>query len=168
MKVKDHMVPLSECARVAEDRSLFDAVLMLEACRQRFEHSEYRPRVILVYDKDFRIVGSIRQLDLLRGIAPGRVPAESSSSVPASADWAEVWANLNKSSRNIRVKDLMYRYSPEEYVTEDTPLEQAMDRLVQGPYLNLVVTANDVSVGIFRLSDLFAMACRDIKKSGMH
>jgi hypothetical protein len=53
-------------------------------------------------------------------------------------------------------------------VPEDTPLELAMDRLVQGPYLNLVVTAKDVSVGIFRLSDLFVMACRDIKKSGMH
>jgi hypothetical protein len=62
----------------------------------------------------------------------------------------------------------MYRYGEEEYVPEDTPLELAMDRLVQGPYLNLVVTAKDVSVGIFRLSDLFAMACRDIKKSGMH
>ncbi len=168
MKVKDHMVPLSECARVAEDRSLFDAVLMLDACRQRFEHSDYRPRVILVHDQDFKIVGSIRHLDLLRGIAPGRPAAGSGSSVPVAGSWAEVWANLNKSSRSVRVKDLMYRYGEEEYVPEDTPLELAMDRLVQGPYLNLVVTAKDVSVGIFRLSDLFVMACRDIKKSGMH
>ncbi len=167
MKVKDYMVPLSDCARVAEDRSLYDAVLMLEACRQRFEHSDYRPRVVLVYDKDFKIIGSLRQLDMLRAIAPGRDPV-GSESASTPKNWGEVWANLNRSARSIRVKDVMYRYGEQEYVNEDSSMEEAMSRLVDGPYLNLVVTSNGESIGILRLSDIFAMACRDIKKSGMH
>jgi predicted transcriptional regulator len=168
MKVKDYMVPLSDCARVAEDRSLYDAVLMLEACRQRFEHSDYRPRVVLVYDRDFKIIGSLRQLDMLRALAPGKTVAGSAPPGITGENWGEVWANLNKSARSIRVKDVMYRYGEMEYVAEDTPMEAAMSRLVDGPYLNLVVTGNNASVGILRLSDLFGMACRDIKKSGMH
>jgi CBS-domain-containing membrane protein len=168
MKVKDYMVPLSDCARVAEDRSLYDAVLMLEACRQRFEHSDYRPRVVLVYDKDFKIVGNLRQLDMLRALAPGRTSAGPESASTPPKDWGEVWVDLNRSARSIRVKDVMYRYGEQEYVADDSPMEEAMSRLVDGPYLNLVVTANGISVGILRLSDVFAMACRDIKKSGMH
>ncbi|MHC1745469.1 MAG: HPP family protein [Syntrophobacteraceae bacterium] len=168
MKVKDNMVPLSDCARVAEDRSLYDAVLMLEACRQRFEHSDYRPRVVLVYDKDFRIIGSLRQMDMLRALAPGKPVSDSDPSATTGSNWGEVWANLNKSARGIRVKDVMYRYSDSEYVAEDIPMEEAMTLLTEGRYLNLVVTANGASVGILRLSDIFSMACRDIKKSGMH
>ena len=168
MKVKDNMVPLSDCARVAEDRSLYDAVLMLEACRQRFEHSDYRPRVVLVYDKEFKIVGNLRQMDILRSLAPGKPISESDPSAVTGSNWGEVWANLNRSAHSIRVKDVMYRYSDKEYVADDIPMEEAMTLLIEGRYLNLVVTANGASVGILRLSDIFSMACRDIKKSGMH
>jgi predicted transcriptional regulator len=168
MKVRDYMVPLSDCARVAEDRSLYDAVLMLEACRQRFEHSAYRPRVVLVHDPDFRIVGSLRQLDMLRALAPGRAPAGLESAAPPANTWVEVWADLNRTARSVRVKDVMHRYGEKEYVTEDFSMEEAMSRLVEGPYLNLVVTSGGASVGILRLSDVFSMACRDIQKSGMH
>jgi hypothetical protein len=62
----------------------------------------------------------------------------------------------------------MYRYGDREYVTDNSPMEEAMSRLVEGPFLNLVVTSGGASVGILRLSDIFSMACRDIKKSGMH
>ena len=35
MKAKDLMIQTSDCARVAEDRTIYDAVVLLEAWRQR-------------------------------------------------------------------------------------------------------------------------------------
>ena len=45
MKAKDLMIPLSECAQVAEDRSLQDAMIMLSAFRKRYSRSDYSPAV---------------------------------------------------------------------------------------------------------------------------
>ncbi|NLI34574.1 MAG: hypothetical protein GX422_17600, partial [Deltaproteobacteria bacterium] len=72
MEAKDLMISASDCARVAEDETVYDAVVMLEAWRQR-SRSEYRPRVILVHDEDFRTIGGLRQVDMLRALSAGRV-----------------------------------------------------------------------------------------------
>jgi hypothetical protein len=65
------------------------------------------------------------------------------------------------------VKDVMYRYSEPEYIDEAASLEEAIVRLVEGPYLNLVVTGEGTTNGILRMSDVFSLVCRDTKRAGM-
>ena len=53
-------------------------------------------------------------------------------------------------------------------VVTNPALEEALARLMAGPYLNLVVRSQKTPLGILRQSDVFERLCRDIKLSGMH
>ena len=173
MKARDLMIPISDCPRLAEDRNIYDAVVLLEAFRQRYDRWAYRPRGVLVHDADFMVIGHLRHADMLRALAAHGVPA--TGAMPAwSSIWeqAEVWKNvlnhLHSTARSVRVKEAMHVYSEMEYVDGDALLEEALARLMAGPYLNLVVRSQKTPLGILRQSDVFERLCRDIKLSGMH
>lgn len=179
MEAKDLMISVSECGNVAEDETVYDAVVMLEAWRQRSQ-SEYRPRVILVHDKDFRIIGGLRQVDMLRALsADGVVSAASpvfavpvkavgtTSSPDVSADQRDLLKDLSEAAHRVRVRDAMHHYQEAEYIDEHASLEEALDRLLSGPYLNLVVTSANATIGIVRLSDVFDAVCKKIERSSL-
>jgi CBS domain-containing protein len=180
MEAKDLMISASDCARVAEDETVYDAVVMLEAWRQR-SRSEYRPRVILVHDEDFRTIGGLRQVDMLRALSAGRVvspgtspalagPVEATappSSPDASAGPRDILKDLSEAAHRVRVRDAMHHYHEEEYIDAHTSLEEVLDRLLSGPYLNLVVTSANTTIGIVRLSDVFEAVCNKIERSNL-
>jgi hypothetical protein len=180
MKARDLMIPASDCARVAEDRTIYDAVVMLEAWRQRSQ-SEYRPRLVLVYDKDFRIIGSVGHVDMLRALAAGRIApsaappsgsgspeaAESSSFAGQTAVWSEILTHLYEAAHRVRVKDAMVHYQGAQFIDEDAPMEEVLSRLLSGPYANLVLMSGNTTIGIVRLSDVFSKVCKEIRRSGM-
>jgi hypothetical protein len=163
-KVRDYMIRSSECAQVSEDRSLYDAVVMLAATRERSSRLDYRPRVVLVYDKQYRIVGSLRHADMLRALL-------SSNGSPAYFERVEACrtaiSGVFEMARTISVKDAMYVYTENEFIDEEVSLEEGVCRLMAGPYLNLVVMSGKTTTGILRLSDVFSMICDDIKRSGL-
>jgi len=180
MKVKDLMIPVSECARVTEDRSVLDAVMMLEASRRRLDRMDYRMRVVLVYDERYNVIGSLRHLDILRAFAPdpkspdggspssvGALSPVSAACSESAAHWQQALTGMSNTARRVKVKDVMYQYSESEFIDEDAPLEEAVCRLVTGPFLNLVVKSAGVTSGILRLSDVFATVCKEIKRSEM-
>ena len=68
--VRDLMVPLSEYAIVSEDATLYEAVLALEKAQEEFDHTKYRHRAILVFDKNKKVVGKLSQIDALRALEP--------------------------------------------------------------------------------------------------
>lgn len=70
IRVKDLMVDFSDCPKVSEEATLRDAVLSLEATRLIGDPWTYRPRVILVHDKDENIVGTLRHFEILKALEP--------------------------------------------------------------------------------------------------
>jgi len=50
--VKTLMVPLSEYATVAQDATLYEAILALENAQAEFDETRYRHRAMLVYDEN--------------------------------------------------------------------------------------------------------------------
>lgn len=171
-KVKDLMIRSSECAQVSEDRTLYDAVVMLAATRERSSRLDYRPRVVLVYDKQYRIVGSLRHADMLRTlVSVDGQPTDRPGSSPAFFERVEACrtalSGVFEKAHNISVKETMYVYSENEFIDEEVPLEEGICRLMAGPYLNLVVMSGAATTGILRLSDVFSMICDDIKRAGL-
>ena len=166
MKVKNLMVPLSECPRVAEDLSLADAVSVLETWRQRIETREYRLRVLLVHDADFKITGTLRHQDILRVFAPGK---ENSSLFPATAKGLPTWDDLLSASLNIahqvRVGDVKHIPGEAEYIDENASLEEGFYRLLKYPSLHLMVRSGEGVTGILRISDIFSLLCQEIQKA---
>ena len=70
IKVRDLMVHFPQCPKVSQDASLRDAILSLEVTRLIGDRWEYRPRVILVHDKDEKTVGTLRHFEILKALEP--------------------------------------------------------------------------------------------------
>jgi len=166
MKVKNLMVPLSDCPRVAEDLSLADAVSVLEAWRQRVEAREYRLRVLLVHDAGHKITGTLRHQDMMRVFAPGK---ENSSFFPTSAKGELTWNDLLATSlaiaRQVQVGDVKHIPGEAEYIDENAPLEEGFYRLLKYPSLHLMVRSGEGVTGILRMSDIFSLLCQEIQKA---
>ena len=166
MKVKNLMVPLSECPRVAEDLSLAEAVSVLETWRQKGEAREYRLRVLLVHDAGQKITGTLRHQDMMRVFAPGK---ENSSFFPALAKGQPTWNDLLTTSltiaRQVRVGDVKHLPGEAEFIDENAPLEEGFYRLLKYPSLHLMVRSEEGVTGILRLSDIFTLLCQEIQKA---
>ena len=149
MKAKDLMIPLSECAQVAEDRSLQEAMIMLNAFRQRYANSAYAPRFVLVRDKRYRIVGVLRHLEILRGLGQAAGPGLSLPKMIAAAP-------------RVAAENAMTRYSEAEQISADAPIEEAIERMLAGAFRHMLVVEDEHTIGILRLSEIFARVSRNL------
>lgn len=177
--VKDLMVPLSEYATVTKGVTLYEAVLALEKAQEEFAHTKYHHRAVLVLDKDKQVVGKISQLDVLRAILPKDEQLKkideigkfgfSDGFINTMREQHRVKGSLTDNICNeavaIKVEDCMQSPSEGEYVEEDTSLETAINQLVRGFHLSLLVTRKGKLVGILRMSDVFAAVFHIMKSN---
>jgi CBS domain-containing protein len=150
MKVKDLMIPLSECAQLAEDRSLQDAMVLLSAVRRRYSRSDFSPRFVLVRDDRYRIVGVLRHLEILRGLGQAAGPG------------GPTLAAMIAAAPRVAARDAMVRYSDAERVSADAPIEDAIERMLQGAFRHMLVVAEGVTLGVLRLSEIFARVRKEV------
>ena len=131
MQVKELMIPLTDCAKIPEDRNLFDAIMMLEASRQRLDKLDYRPRLVLVDDRELRIVGSLRHFDVMNGlISRERSGAGKAPMGELIQSCRKALGEIFHAARVHQNKNIMYTYSQEEYVSEEASLEEGICKLV--------------------------------------
>jgi len=178
--VKDLMVPLSEYATVAEDATLYEAVLSLEEAQENFEdkHTRYRHRAILVLDKTGHVIGKLSQLDVLSALEPkyqDMLEGEESHRLGISKKFmksvmedynlfADPLEDICRKAGEQNVKAFMYTPTEGEYVSQDTSLDVAIHRLIMGRHQSLLVTRDEKIVGILRLTDVFAAVFHKMKE----
>jgi CBS domain-containing protein len=149
MKAKDLMIPLSDCAQVAADRSLQEAMIMLNAFRQRYANSAYAPRFVLVRDSRYRIVGVLRHLEILRGLG------QAAGSLPSLA-------KMMAAAPQVAAEAAMTRYGEAERIDADAPVEEAIERMLAGAFRHMLVIEDGTTIGILRLSEIFARVSRNL------
>jgi CBS domain-containing protein len=167
-KVKELMVPLEEYATVSEEASLYEAVLALEEAQDRFRKDRHKHRAILVYNENKDVVGKLSQLDVIKGLEAGYnkldlkgishsgfSAAFIKSQMKAYGLWVKPLEDICRRAPEIKVKDVMYRPTEGEYVSEDANLDEAIHQLVVGKHQSLLATKGKKIVGILRLTDVF-------------
>jgi CBS domain-containing protein len=181
-KVKDLMVPRSEYAVISQDARLYDAALALEKTQQEFDQSRYSHRAILVEDQHHAIVGKLGQLDVLRALEPKY--EEMRSDAPAMMRFGfskrfllsllETYELFNKPMDDLckkagqeKVARYMHRPTEGEYIDESDSLDKAIHLLIIGHHQSLLVTRDDVIVGLLRLTDVFAAVFGAMKTCGL-
>lgn len=176
-KVKELMVPITKYATVSEDATLNEAILALEAAQKNVEQDREKHRAILVLDKNHRVVGKLTQWDVSAGIEPrylaienftetsrlGFSPEYIRSMLAAYGLWKKPLEDLCRKASEIRVKDIMSKPTPGEYIEEDASLDEAIHLLVMGRHQSLIVKNNDSISGILRMSDVFKAICDKVK-----
>lgn len=178
--VKDLMVPLSEYATVAEDATLYEAVLALEKAQANFEdkHTRYSHRAVLILDKGGDVIGKLSQMDVLRALEPkyqkmvrgeglhryGFAKEFEESILEKFGLFAGPMEDICRKAGEKNVKDFMYKPTEGEYVSEDAALELAIHQLIIGHHQSLLVTQGKKIAGILRLTDVFAAVFHEMKE----
>jgi CBS domain-containing protein len=176
-KVKELMVPLAEYATVSEDATLSEAILALEEAQKNVEQGREKHRAILVLDHHRHVVGKLTQWDVSAGIEPkyraienitetsrfGFSPEYIRSMMKDYGLWRKPLEDLCHKASEIRVKDIMSRLTPGEYIDEDATLDEAIHVLVISHHHSLIVKKGDSITGILRMSDVFMNICDKVK-----
>ena len=180
--IKDLMVPLSEYATVSEDATLYDAVLALEKAQEEFDHTKYRHRAILVFDKDKKIIGKLSQMDALRALEPkyeeigrgdglnrlGISKKFMDSMLEKFGLFEQPFTDICAKAGAKNVKKFMSSFSEAEQVGVDDTLDNAIHQFVLSNQQSLLVTDGGDVVGILRLTDVFAAVFHTMKQCGLN
>ena len=174
-KAKDIMRPLDECAVVADEATLAEAIIALDEAQELVPAGRQEHRVVLVQDAKGKIVGRIGYLGFLKALEPkysniGDV--EKLSRVGVGADlmnvimdsyrfWQDDLASVRQRAHHIAVKDAMAPI--EDSIDVNCTVTEAMHHLIMKQSLSVVVKMKGVAVGLLRLSDLFDEVAEFIK-----
>lgn len=175
--VKDLVVDLDEYACVEEDATLFDAVMTLERAWEDFNKSPFKHRYVLVLNPAGDVVGRISQWDILRSLEPGynnlgeRVglsrfgfrPEVLMKPLREFGLWQNPLDDICRKAADVKVRDIMYAPSPDQYIDESASLQQAIHFLVVGRHRTLLVRREGKVIGVLRLSDIFMDIWRRMK-----
>ena len=177
--VGELMVPLEAYATVSKEATLREAILSLEKAQMTLDPSRHKHRAILVLDESGNVVSKITMKNILIALEPnygkvegtgvlerqGYSPDLIRSMLENNALWAEPLQFFRERAAKLKVGDLIYAPSEDEYIDENATLGEAIHQLVMYPFLSLLVTSGEAVVGILRLSDVFTKVC-DIIKGG--
>jgi CBS domain-containing protein len=150
MNAKDVMIQISDCAQISREHSLQAAIIMLSAVRRRFRDAEFRPRFVLVHDDHYQVVGVLREGEILHALARGA--KKTSMTLPEMIAMAP----------RITAADAMMPYGPAGSIDADAPVEEAIEKMLGGPFRHLLVKDGDTTIGIIRLSEIFAIVTKNV------
>lgn len=182
MIVKDLMVSISDYATVYEEATLFEALLALEKAHEKLDPSTHRHRAILILDKKDRVVGKLSQWDVLKALEPkyrqiedlekisraGFSPQFLKSMLDQHALWNKPLMDVCRAGGTNKVKDVMYKPAEGEYINENAPLGEAINQLVVGQFLSLLVVDDENKIiGILKLIDVFDEVYETMKSCGL-
>ncbi|AFM24254.1 CBS domain-containing protein [Desulfomonile tiedjei] len=179
LRVASLMLPLSECATVPETATLRETISVMEATRMMFQRWDYRPRIVLVFDKNHKIVGSLRHFDVLRGLEPkykqlgemrslARLGFSPESVVSIKENfrlWNHSLETLCKNLSEISVGEIMSTITEQETIHKGALITDAIHRMLMGNYPSLFVREKSEIQGILRMCDVGEHVFKEIKRT---
>jgi CBS domain-containing protein len=176
--IKTMMIPLSQCATVREDTTLHDAIAVLYDTHKKDTESSYRSKVLLVFDRENRIVGKVDPLDLIAGVEDGyrRIGDLKSIShmgftrefmnmmIESHRLWQDPLTDICRKAALRKVGVIMSKPGPDEFIAEEDSLAEAIHRLALGHLPFLIVKKDDRVTGILRMDDIFGKICDEIRR----
>jgi CBS domain-containing protein len=180
--VKGLMVSLSDYATVYENQTLFEALMALENAHEKLDPTAHRHRAILILNNADQVVGKLSQWDILKALEPkyrkiedldkvsrtGFSPDFLKSMLVQHTLWNKPLIDVCRVGGKHKVKDVMYHPTEGEYININAPLGEAMNQLVVGQYLSLLVTDDEQKIiGILKLIDVFEEVWQTMKSCGI-
>jgi len=177
--VKDLMVPVEECETVQQNMTVCEAFQTLVRAQigQRPQRRIFTFGVLLVLNKDERVVGKLDHADIVMSMDPSYQGPEGSEAIAHTStaglspallrsltQRSSVWAgSLEQQCRkvlNLKVRDCMCTPSSDGCVLESDLLEVAIHKLALGRHQSLLVTGGNCIVGMLMLGDVVEQISR--------
>ena len=159
---EDLMIPLDRYPHIPYWFTLRQAMAEMDRSQLEVDGRQSLPRVVLVFDEEYRLMGLVRRRDILKGIIPNR-PDESSESdgeyapsfrrnSPASSmPLAEAIEHVIQRSEQ-RVSEVMVPIRCS--ANHDTPLIQVVEILIDHDTSLIPVLKDQSVVGVCRSVDI--------------
>jgi len=177
LTIQQLTVPLAEYATISDKATLYDAILELEQARRNADQAYYRHRAVLVFDERDQVIGKLGLFDILMALEstyseiPGFERLTGMGLAVRSAKdlfsqysiWNKPLETICQEAADLRVRDVMYKLTEDEYIEETASIDEAIHQLIMGRHQSLLVTRDNEIIGILKLSDIFQRICALIK-----
>ncbi|MFC1561557.1 CBS domain-containing protein [candidate division KSB1 bacterium] len=149
-KVSDIMIPLDAYPHVPYWFTLRQSLIVFSKARLEIDNTISLPRAILVFDKEYKLLGMVRRRDIFRGF--GREFPTVNTEKIEDPDFVEKVAENLKSISSKQVLDVMVPIKKtanwDEYITG------ALHKMVDNEVSILPVLQDDKVVGVVRSVEL--------------
>jgi hypothetical protein len=176
--VRHYMVPIDKFPMIPENATFSGAVIALEQAQEEFLSGKREQRILLVHDKDNRIVGKLSPMDVIRGLEPSydrMIDPTTHAFVSSFEHWIQsvreqtaLWDkpldDLCARAKDIQIKDFMKPPHANQVVRIDDTLNEAFHRFVLGRHDSLFITDGQKLVGMIRFSDVYREIVRRLKE----
>ncbi len=176
--VRDLMTPISDFSVISEEATFVEAVLALEKAQEDFLAGRGRQRILLVRDKQGKVLGKLSPLDVVRGLEPEyeKILDSQKRSMAREVDyvitsmrhqamlWAKPFDDLCLTAQDAKVGKFYNRPTERQTVKAEDSLNLAFHRFVLGRHDSLFVTEQGFLVGMLRFSDVYREIARRIKE----
>ncbi len=169
-QVKDIMIPLKEYPHVPSWLTLLQVMQEMEKWQIDFLGRKSLPRVVLVFDLDSRLHGTVRRRDILRGLLPDVFPSKMLVQKESLFD-IEYDPNLLEFSYDKMVDGFEERASRPvsdvmipvvETVAHDAHIVQVIYKMVNRNLSLIPVMQDKQVIGVVRSVDVFHVVGRKI------
>ena len=163
VRVGDIMISLADYPKVILDCSLGDAIKIMEESQLEVRGIKSLPRVLLVFDRNNQLVGTVRRRDIMRGLEPKFLVTEPLSYRKKLFD-VQIDPNLTELSHDRVVKEMRQQAKRlveevmlpiEVSVDHDDHILKAIYEVVRQGATLLPVFKDKKVVGVVRSVELF-------------
>ncbi len=185
ISIKPLVVALETYAVVPQQATLYDAIEALEESHDKFfkvAHvhgaGRYKHRAVLVADKSGQIIGKLTQYDIIKGLEPkynqigvgkrlsrfGITNSFMQEQMRAYGLWQRPLASICRKASTILVKNLMQPIPADQYISDQTTINEAIHKfIISNAQFLLVTDTSNRTMGVIRLTDIFVEVCLTIK-----
>jgi predicted transcriptional regulator len=180
LKVQDLMVPTDRFPKISDSATFYQALSALEAVQEKFLSGQSEQRILLVENKEGKIVGKISPIDLFVGLETNysRVNAEETvkrfglSYIWRSMQkdynlWENPFKDLCRKASDVQVKRFLKTPTAGQSVQAQDTLAKCFHLFVMNRHDTLFVFEGDEMVGLLRFSDVYQKVSQTMEDCGL-
>ncbi|MDX9785784.1 MAG: CBS domain-containing protein [Desulfobacterales bacterium] len=180
MKVRDLMVSADSFPKISCQVTFYEALAALEDAQKKYLSGEIEQRILLIVDKEGKVMGKLSPIDLIRGLETNynRVNAEKvldrfglhyvwKSMQEDYNLWENPFKDLCRKAGEVQVKDFIKAPAKGQSVNVDDSLSKCFHLFVMNRHDALFVFDRDEIVGLLRFSDLYRKASAIMRECGI-
>lgn len=169
IRARDIMVPLDLYPHIPYWFSIRQAVAEMETAEIETNGRKSIPRVVLVFDETYRLMGFVRRRDILRGLLPNYLlerhedSAQDSYDIHADPNLGELFAINSNEMREMSDRPVSTVMNPIIHtIRDDETLLALVQELVSNNVYMLPVMKDAKIVGVVRSMDVLHAVARVI------
>ncbi|MBQ4567650.1 MAG: CBS domain-containing protein [Desulfovibrio sp.] len=177
--VKDLMVPAANLYSIDIDAPFADAITALGNALAEFKSGKRQTRILIVKDKDGKMVGKLSPADVIRSMQPNYdtiINQEASVRVEqfdyvidklrqSMQSASTPWDNLVQIARTHKVRDMVRKPAQIQMINQNESLNEAFHRFVLRRHNNLfVIDDNGDLVGMLDMPSLYGAIVEKVKE----